>query len=171
MWKFLLFIAAVVAWSDSAQADNVYLTTLGGWDFFKVPAVGAMTNSNVIATCGRAGMAYPCWWSRYSCNYDWDQGCIKFDDGGHCDTLIALSVSLCGHEQAWYCQPLFDTFVYYPNLSWPYHDDSAGGLDYENVQSVDHGQNVLHGSHYFNKYALCAAKVGSHNGGTDVFTG
>ncbi|XP_019617784.1 PREDICTED: uncharacterized protein LOC109465083 [Branchiostoma belcheri] len=149
MWKFLVFFAAVVVWLDSSQGQREYLTTVDGWNFYKVRAVGAMTNTKIKATCEATGMRYPCHYSgNDGCNRWWASDCITYDDAGViCHTPGVLSANLCGDTDHRYCQPLDDTFVYIPN--WQ-SDDSAYGVDY------DTHSMALHGANYNNMYALCA---------------
>ncbi|CAH1245797.1 NOTCH2 [Branchiostoma lanceolatum] len=147
MWKFLLFIAAVIVWPGSAQGEQVYLTTHDNWHFYKIRATGRMTDSNVKATCEAAGMRYPCYNSGTAgCNsYYWTSDCITYDDAGvSCGTLTVLSVKLCGHTVG--CRPLDDTFVYMTNML---SDGSACG--------VVNGHYCTAGAGYSNMYALCAA--------------
>ncbi|KAI8512833.1 hypothetical protein Bbelb_094720 [Branchiostoma belcheri] len=150
MWKFLVFIAAVVVWSDSAIGQPEYLTTVDGWKFFKVRAVGSMSNTKINATCEAVGMRLPCYYSgRNLCTAYWTSDCITYDDAGvHCGTIWVLSANLCGDNSPRYCQPLDDTFVYYTGY---WSDDSAWGLDYQTHTWA------LHGANYNDKYALCAA--------------
>ncbi|XP_078671050.1 uncharacterized protein LOC144911120 [Branchiostoma floridae x Branchiostoma belcheri] len=150
MWKFLVFIAAVVVWPDSSQGQPEYLTTVDGWSFFKVRAVGAMSNTKVKATCEATGMRYPCHNSGTDrCTYYWTSDCIAYDPAvvSCYTTHQVLSANLCGTYDSRYCQPLDDTFVYFPG--WQ-SDDSAWGVDYE-THSWD-----LQGANYNNTYALCA---------------
>ncbi|XP_035671883.1 fibropellin-1-like [Branchiostoma floridae] len=160
MWTILLFVAALVAWPDSSQGQPVYLTTHDGWSFYKIPVSGQMTNANVKATCEAAGMSYPCHYSGGGrCTHHWTSGCIRFrDDGVICDTQDLLSPNLCGSlvTVAWLCQPLDDTFVYYPG-GWQGHD-SAWGVD------VDTHNWALPGANYNNMYALCAVSDQDLNG-------
>ncbi|KAI8512834.1 hypothetical protein Bbelb_094730 [Branchiostoma belcheri] len=155
MWKFLVFIAAVVVWPDSAQGQPEYLTTVDGWSFFKVRAVGAMTNLNVKATCESMGMRLPCYHSgTEGCisNY-WTSDCITYDYGGvNCAWHYILSENLCGTTDSRYCQPLDDIFVYMPG--WIGGGDSAIGVDYET-----HTWSLM-GANYNNMYALCADQIG-----------
>ncbi|CAH1256482.1 NOTCH1 [Branchiostoma lanceolatum] len=150
MWKFLLFVAAVIAWAESSQGQRVHLTTVDGWRFYKVHTAGQMTNANVKAACEAAGMRYPCYYSGSDgCIGYWTSDCIRYDDAGvSCRTLQVLSANLCGTTSGYgsHCQPLDDTFVYIPGRS----DDSAFGVDYET-----HNFN-LHGADYTNMFALCA---------------
>eukprot|EP00058_Branchiostoma_floridae_P005557 XP_002591045.1 hypothetical protein BRAFLDRAFT_69402 [Branchiostoma floridae] len=119
-----------------------------------------MTNANVKATCEAAGMSYPCHYSGGGrCTHHWTSGCIRFrDDGVICDTQDLLSPNLCGSlvTVAWLCQPLDDTFVYYPG-GWQGHD-SAWGVD------VDTHNWALPGANYNNMYALCAVSDQDLNG-------
>ncbi|XP_019639755.1 PREDICTED: fibropellin-1-like [Branchiostoma belcheri] len=149
MWKFLVFIAAVVVWPDSAQGQREYLTTVDGWSFFKVRTAGSMSNMKVKATCEAIGMRYPCHMSgREGCTRYWTSGCITYDDAGvSCYTHLVLSANLCGTTDYRYCQPLDDTFV---NLPGYWSDDSAWGVDYE-THTLE-----LQGANYNNMYALCA---------------
>ncbi|XP_078667238.1 uncharacterized protein LOC144909056 [Branchiostoma floridae x Branchiostoma belcheri] len=151
MWKFLVFIAAVVVWPDSAIGQPEYLTTVDGWSFFKVRAVGAMTNMEVKVTCEAAGMRYPCHGpGGPGCTRYWTSDCITYDvDAGvSCYTHRVLSENLCGNTIPWHCQPLDDTFVYIPG--WR-SDDSACGVDY------DTHTWCAPGADYNDMYALCAA--------------
>ncbi|XP_066275138.1 fibropellin-1-like [Branchiostoma lanceolatum] len=151
MWKFLLFVVTLIAWTDLSVGQE-YLTTIDTWNFYKVQASGQMTGANVKATCQAAGMRYPCVWSgRDGCTYSsyWTSDCITYDAAGvSCYTHKVLSANLCGTTDGAgsRCQPLDDTFVYIPGRS----DDSAWGVDYET-----HTYN-LEGANYNNMYALCA---------------
>ncbi|XP_019639757.1 PREDICTED: fibropellin-1-like [Branchiostoma belcheri] len=150
MWKFLVFIAAVVVWPDWSVGQE-YLTTVGSWNFYKVQASGPMFNDNVKVTCESMGMRYPCYTSGSArCAFRWTSDCITYDHAGvECITLRVLSANLCGTTDGYgsYCQPLDDTFVYCPDY---WSDGSAWGVDYET-----HTFN-LHGADYNNMYALCA---------------
>ncbi|XP_035657399.1 uncharacterized protein LOC118403070 [Branchiostoma floridae] len=149
MWKFLIFIAAVIVWPASAQDHQVYLTTHDNWAFYKILVAGQMTDANVKATCEAAGMRYPCRESGTNgCTvWGWTSDCIAYDSvGNSCYTHWFLSSKLCGIGFPDHCQPLDDTFVYSPGL----HDDSALGVDYDT-----HSWG-LYGTGYNNMYALCA---------------
>ncbi|XP_078667508.1 uncharacterized protein LOC144909321 [Branchiostoma floridae x Branchiostoma belcheri] len=156
MWKFLVFIAAVVVWPDLAQGQDLlrpyqYLTTVDNWNFYKVKVTGPMTNQNVKVTCEALGMRYPCYSSGSpGCTNGWTSGCITYTAtmaSFSCGTHFDLSVNLCGDTNSVYCRPLDDIFVY---ISDWLSDDSAWGLDYQT-----HTWN-LHGANYNDKYALCA---------------
>ncbi|CAH1245761.1 Hypp7538 [Branchiostoma lanceolatum] len=163
MWKFLLFISAVIVWPGSAQDKQVYLTTHDNWAFFKVLATGQMTQGNVKDTCEATGMEYPCWRSGTKCLNaftTWSDDCIAFDlpDGSDCrtPTLGALSIKLCGNDRYWQCPPLFGTFVYfYSGLIYTRETGARG---------VEFGSDTLHGDDYYNKYALCATRDTNNNG-------
>eukprot|EP00058_Branchiostoma_floridae_P007290 XP_002592778.1 hypothetical protein BRAFLDRAFT_65357 [Branchiostoma floridae] len=152
MWKLLLLIAAVIVWPGSAQDQQVYLTTIDNWSFWKIRATGPMTDANVKVTCESAGMRYPCHQSGAAgCTVFWDSGCITLTfHHAECYTLNALSSELCGTIEPYgrYCQPLDDTFVYYPGWA----GDSAFGVDY------DTHTHHLEGANYNNMYALCAGQ-------------
>ncbi|XP_078575131.1 uncharacterized protein LOC144861237 [Branchiostoma floridae x Branchiostoma japonicum] len=110
------------------DGQRVYLTTQGGWSFYKVRTSGPMTNANVKATCEAAGMRYPCHSSAALPFLSCRETCGAFEDFSS-------------------CQPLDDTSVYIPG--WR-SDNSAYGVDYET-----HTGDV-HGANYHNMYALCA---------------
>ncbi|KAI8512856.1 calcium ion binding [Branchiostoma belcheri] len=152
MWKFLVFIAAVVVWPDSAIGQE-YLTTVDSWNFYKVQASGPMTSINIKVTCEAVGMGYPCHTSgKDRCTYSWTSGCITYDDGGvSCITHAVLSANLCGTTDGWgsYCQPLDDTFVYCPGCYGG--DGSSVGVDFES-------HSLLEGKNYNNMYAVCAER-------------
>ncbi|XP_019616714.1 PREDICTED: neurogenic locus notch homolog protein 1-like [Branchiostoma belcheri] len=153
MSGFLLLIAAVVAWTASAQGEQVYLATHDTWAFYKVRAFGTMTGTNAKTTCTSVGMRYPCYQSGSGpCTTHWTSDCITFDGAGidvNCRTQWILSGKLCGDTDPRYCQPLDDTFVYRPN--WVNGD--AWGVDYD---THSYGTDSANGAHYNNKYALCA---------------
>eukprot|EP00058_Branchiostoma_floridae_P005562 XP_002591050.1 hypothetical protein BRAFLDRAFT_69396 [Branchiostoma floridae] len=113
MWKFLLFIAAVITWPVSSQVD--------GWGFYKIRTAGSMTNYMVKAACEAAGMRYPCYHSGvdWCTNVWWTSGCIAYRHGADvtCDTHWILSANLCGTLDPRSCQPLDDTFVYIPAMA------------------------------------------------------
>ncbi|KAI8493292.1 hypothetical protein Bbelb_292960 [Branchiostoma belcheri] len=128
-----------------AFEQQVYLTRLDTWAFYKVLVVGQMTGANVKTTCEAVGMRYPCRNSgTVGCTRDWTSDCITYDGTvTKCGTLEVLSSELCGiNISEGNCQPLDDTFVYAP--------DFALGVDY------DTHSNSLSGIWYGNKYALCA---------------
>ncbi|XP_035674069.1 uncharacterized protein LOC118414254 [Branchiostoma floridae] len=164
MWKRLLFTAAIMAWTAPSQGQE-FLATVDGWEFFKVPSPGVMSNTNVKATCEAAGMSYPCYDVSETCDHGrhWTSGCISFNVdayGGHltCHTPTALSLALCGHTIPRFCEQLDDTFVYNPN-TWS--GDSAYGTDYQT------GANLF-GSFHRDKIALCAVDPSSAPSVTDV---
>ncbi|CAH1257333.1 Hypp1823 [Branchiostoma lanceolatum] len=162
MWKHLLFSAAILAWTASSQGQE-FLTTVDGWEFFKVPSPGVMSNTNVKATCEAAGMSYPCYDVSETCDHGrhWTAGCISFNvDGGHlsCHTPTVLSLALCGHTIPRFCQQLDDTFVYNPG-SWS--GDSAYGTDFQTASN-------LFGAFHHDKIALCAVDPTSAPSATDV---
>ncbi|KAI8484625.1 hypothetical protein Bbelb_375660 [Branchiostoma belcheri] len=142
--------------TDGVGATNapVYLTTYDNWAFYKVVSTGPMTDENVKATCESAGMRYPCRHSGdtssiclSSTNSYWTPDCIAFErDFTSCKTHEILSKAICNDEDYKYCQPLDDTFAYYPK--WSGHN--AFGVD------VDTHQDYLEGGNYNNMYALCA---------------
>ncbi|XP_078603807.1 uncharacterized protein LOC144877653 [Branchiostoma floridae x Branchiostoma japonicum] len=149
MWK-LLYIAVLSAWSAcSTQGEPEFLTVLDGWDIFKVPANGSMTNENVQTTCEAAGLWYPCYYTGHgTCTNLWASQCVRLDgsNGGSCRTLSVLSNLLCGTVDAHECKDLDDTFVYQPG------SESAYGVDY------DMGQWNMLGTTHADKYALCAGR-------------
>ncbi|XP_035692958.1 uncharacterized protein LOC118427329 [Branchiostoma floridae] len=149
MWKFLLLIAAVIVWPGSAQDQQVYLTTIDNWSFWKIRATGPMTNANVKATCKAAGMKLPCYRRGRDKWGWWAPGCIKFHHAEYI-TLNALSGELCGRTSGYgsRCQPLDETFVYAAGR------DSAFGVEYMSDNAV----LGLKGANYNNMYALCAGE-------------
>ncbi|XP_078695114.1 uncharacterized protein LOC144924046 [Branchiostoma floridae x Branchiostoma belcheri] len=136
--------------SDMSK-QQVYLVTQDNWAFYKVRAIGSLTNQNVRATCHGVGMDYPCYRSgdANGCTDYWTSDCITYVGTGSeaCRTHWVLSTKLCGNADPRQCRPLDDTFVYIPG--WGY-DDSAWGVDYE-THYWD-----LRGANYNNMYALCA---------------
>ncbi|XP_035671815.1 neurogenic locus notch homolog protein 1-like [Branchiostoma floridae] len=149
MSKLFAFIAAFAAWTASSTGQQEYLSTIGEWNFYKVPTVGSMTNANVKATCEAAGMWNPCSSTGYGACSHGRTDCVAFDGGSaSCRTLNVISDRLCGTVEAHTCEPLDDTFVYYPG--WR-SDDSAFGLDY------DTGHWGMTGADYTDKYSLCAS--------------
>ncbi|XP_078667188.1 uncharacterized protein LOC144909010 isoform X3 [Branchiostoma floridae x Branchiostoma belcheri] len=149
MWKFLVFIAAVVVRPDSAQGEE-YLATVDSWNFYKVRVTGrsSMSNANVRAACEAVGLRYPCHFSGSAgCSFGyWTSGCIRYDGGDSCRTHSVLAANLCGTTDYWDCRPLDDTFVYI-------HGWSGNG-----ACGVDYGTNTycLEGENYSDMYALCA---------------
>ncbi|XP_078582453.1 uncharacterized protein LOC144865510 [Branchiostoma floridae x Branchiostoma japonicum] len=152
MWKFLIVMVTAIAWPDSSQGQRVYLTTVDGYSFYKIRAVGSMTNSKVKATCETAGMSYPCYnLGGDGCHHSshWTSDCITYNGASvSCGTPQVLSANLCGNNDPRYCQPLDDTFVYCTSC-WG-GEGSAWGVDYETHTYQ------LHGADYNNMYALCA---------------
>ncbi|XP_019643805.1 PREDICTED: fibropellin-1-like [Branchiostoma belcheri] len=145
--RAFLLVLAVVVWAASAQLPqghtSTYLTTMDNWKFYKVPATGPMTNTNVINTCEARGMRYPCHhaYSGYCMFiFNFGGGCISWYHTANgsisCTTFEALSRVLCPGENR--CHFLDNTFVYNHGAS----DDDA------------YSYNVIQGSSY--KYALCA---------------
>ncbi|XP_078581482.1 uncharacterized protein LOC144864921 isoform X2 [Branchiostoma floridae x Branchiostoma japonicum] len=132
--------------------QQVYLTTVGAWKFYKVRVTGQMTNANVKATCEAAGMRYPCYSSGMDgcTSYYWASDCICYDADVSCLTHEVLSAHLCGTTAGAgsRCEHLDDTFAYMP--IWLHGDDSAIGVDYQT-----HTYS-LYGADYNNMYALCA---------------
>ncbi|KAI8485083.1 hypothetical protein Bbelb_371890 [Branchiostoma belcheri] len=150
MWKHLIFTAAILASSQGQE----FLTIMDGWEFFKLPSRGVMSNTNVKATCEAAGMSYPCYDVSESCDHGrhWADGCITFNGGQlSCHTPTVLSLALCGHTIPRLCHHLDDTFVYNPH-GWG--GDSAYGTDY------DTGSNLF-GSFHHDMLALCAVDPSS----------
>ncbi|CAH1257312.1 NOTCH1 [Branchiostoma lanceolatum] len=151
MWSLVLltFVAALSAWPAFSQGEQEYLTTLEGWDLFKVRASGLMTNANVKATCEAEGLWHPCYYTGHgTCTGVWTSECVTLDgsDGGSCRTLSVLSNSLCGTADAHECKALDDTFVYQPG------SQSAYGVDF------DTGHWGMEGANHTDKYALCAGQ-------------
>ncbi|KAI8481367.1 calcium ion binding [Branchiostoma belcheri] len=131
--------------------SQVYLTTIGEWNFYKIPTSGPMTNANVRAACESAGLWNPCSDTGYGTCRHGRSDCVVFDGGSaSCRTLNVISDRLCGNIEPQTCKPLDDTFVYSPG--WQ-SDDSAFGVDY------DTGHWGMTGADYTDKYALC---VGHH---------
>ncbi|XP_078669815.1 uncharacterized protein LOC144910497 [Branchiostoma floridae x Branchiostoma belcheri] len=126
-----------------------HLTTWDGWAFFKIRALGTMLNANIQATCERAGMSYPCWYTGHDpCvqHYYYSDNCIKFDHaGGSCETTTALAGQLCRTATDYYCMALNYTFVYSPNHAY------SQGIRYGSYSN-------LRGDSYKDMYALCAAR-------------
>ncbi|XP_078597457.1 uncharacterized protein LOC144873720 [Branchiostoma floridae x Branchiostoma japonicum] len=176
MWTVLIFLAAVTVWLVSSVWGQEYLITDGRYAFFKVPVSGSMTNANVKAACQAVHTQYVCFGTNsyhgYMCdmdNYPSDNHCPWYANipTHSCESYAALANALCGSTDYWDCQPLDDTFVYYPG-GWQ-GDDSAYGMDYETHTAG------LHGAYYNNMYALCADIDPCHsfpcqNGGTCQYT-
>ncbi|CAH1256448.1 Hypp1662 [Branchiostoma lanceolatum] len=133
------------------EGELAYLTTWDGWGFYKVKAVGNMTNTNVKATCEAAGMRLPCFYTGHGrCTLWWTSDCIAFDhDELDCRTPLVLSTKMCVTIFPHNCERLDDTFVYMPG--W-HGGDTAWGVDY------DTNSWALLGAHYSDKYALCAVE-------------
>ncbi|XP_035674026.1 neurogenic locus notch homolog protein 1-like isoform X1 [Branchiostoma floridae] len=149
MWKLFIFVAVLSTWPTSSQGEKEYLDSVDGWDFFKVPATGPMTNANVKATCESEGLWHPCYYTgQGTCNGVWASECIKYDGStsGSCRTLSVLSNVLCGTADPHLCKDLDDTFVYQPG------SQSAYGVDY------DTGHWGMEGANHTDKYALCAGQ-------------
>ncbi|XP_078697540.1 uncharacterized protein LOC144925427 [Branchiostoma floridae x Branchiostoma belcheri] len=139
----IVHLRAVGCYTD----QQVYLTTLDIWSFYKVRAIGPMTNTNVKFTCEQAGLKYPCHTSGTGCNMFWHSGCIAWDDTDvNCYTLLALSDKLCGTSKTLDCPPLEETFVYIGG--WQRDDSAYGGYGSDTP--------YLPGANYNDKYALCA---------------
>ncbi|XP_078667626.1 uncharacterized protein LOC144909481 [Branchiostoma floridae x Branchiostoma belcheri] len=138
----------------ACQGELVYLTTWDGWSFYKVKAVGPMTNTNVKSTCEGAGMRYPCFYTGHGrCTQWYTSDCIAFNhDDLDCRTPLVLSAKLCFTMFPHNCQRLDDAFFYMPG--W-HGDDTSWGVDYDSTSWA------LLGAHYSDKYALCAVASSS----------
>ncbi|XP_019644136.1 PREDICTED: uncharacterized protein LOC109485145 [Branchiostoma belcheri] len=164
-----LLVLGVMATCVTGQEQPVYLTTAVHWEFYKVPVVGKMSNTNIRTTCLDAGMRYSCWHSGVQCTRWWTLGCPTYDDTSiDCRIIWYLTSFLCGNVDPEYCQPLDDIFVYIYGLD---SRDSSWGINY------DTNQRGLYGADYSNKYALCAvapsceASPCLHGNCTDVVGG
>ncbi|XP_066267371.1 uncharacterized protein [Branchiostoma lanceolatum] len=147
MWKFLLFISAVIVWPGSAQGERVFLATHENWAFYKVRVEGQMIGNNLLETCENAKMENVCYGTGGGrCKSNWELACISFNKVDiSCTTLAVLSSKLCGNTDYLNCQPLDDIFLYrrmFEGGSW--------GMDY------DTHVEKLPGEDYNDKYAVCA---------------
>ncbi|XP_066276551.1 delta-like protein 4 [Branchiostoma lanceolatum] len=150
MAKILLFITCMIEAVALSQGQQ-YVVSQGDLAFYRIRATGAMTNTNVKATCEAAGMSFPCYYSNDACQsgVHWTSVCVSYNAvDGECRTPFVLANALCGAspDHGASCRPLDDIFVYYPYRAY---GDSAWGTDYD---TTTYG---LNGENFNDKFALC----------------
>ena len=128
-----------------------YLGSFGNWSFYKVKANGSMTSDNVKRTCENANLVNTCVGDS-TCKYS-TKGCVVTSLTA-CGIAMGkeLSQVICSSDDLRQCPELYDVYAYFPN--WK-EDGSACGVE-KNELRVNY---CAKGSHFFNKYALCASKI------------
>ncbi|KAK3244665.1 hypothetical protein CYMTET_45731 [Cymbomonas tetramitiformis] len=105
---------------DNANEEKV--VTANGYDFYKVPVTGAMTNANIMSACKSKGMLAPCPGKPGQCSYGNGGECFDAGFTGCGWPMKDLAVPLgCGSDN-WAiknCKALTNTFIYMYN--WQSH--------------------------------------------------
>jgi hypothetical protein len=84
-----------------------------GWDYWKVPVIGVMSDNNVAAACAACGMSVPCS-GPSGCQYNGGV-CVQTPNENSCgNPMQELSLWLCGtYPNA--CAALFGIYQYMGN--------------------------------------------------------
>lgn len=129
---------------------NVYLGSVGYWDYYKVNVAGVMTSTNVKQACEDAGFVAPCPGSRSSCRLSGGD-CIDTGlrhSSGQCSGWFYLATVICGNSNPQRCLALNGVYMYYHNWS----GGSACGVEIPGSSRF----KCVGGIAVQNKFALCA---------------
>ena len=114
--------------------------------YYKVPAYGKMTSSNIKNTCEKNGFVNTCV-GPSSCTHS-GSGCTITSLTGCGNPMRDLSRSICNGNNPNNCPKLYGVFAYMYN----YASDESCYAD-NNVWSCS-------GKQWSDKFALCAIKIG-----------
>ncbi|XP_078670794.1 uncharacterized protein LOC144910946 isoform X1 [Branchiostoma floridae x Branchiostoma belcheri] len=144
----LLEIVAVSLIACKATAEEAYLTSLHGWQYYKVRASGTMTSANIKSTCEAAGYIMPCPGARPGCQYMTsdcvDTGLVRCNSWPMGD----ISQILCGDIPP-QCPAVDSIFMHYTATN-------GFAIGYKPITSPG---SYLHGTVYSNQFALCAKDI------------
>ena len=119
--------------------------TLGQVRFFKVPVMGAMSDSNVLAACKAAAMNVGCQSSQVFCPYT-DNICVQTLENQCGAPMMALAQVLCGPQRVTpaSCPALWGLFQY---MGQKYNNGSSAGAEQNRWPVL--------GNQQMNRFALC----------------
>ncbi|KAI8510768.1 Oncoprotein-induced transcript 3 protein [Branchiostoma belcheri] len=119
-----------------------YLASYKGWHYFKVPVSGAMTSTNVKATCEAAGYVTPCS-GNSGCSHA-SSACVLTGLDNCNSPMYEISQELCGNLPN-SCAQLYGVYQFMNNWG---PDDACG---------AELGDWCVGGSTRENRYAFCAS--------------
>jgi hypothetical protein len=122
-----------------------FLVGHGGWNFYKVPVLGRMSDVNVHAACQAAGLVTPCAGAA-GCRYN-NNNCTVTSEVGCGNPMMTTAGRLCNGARPNACVAIRDTFTYMGG-NW-----SAGSSC-----GVVGNSWCAAGNSYTNKYAFCARR-------------
>ncbi|XP_019641326.1 PREDICTED: fibropellin-1-like [Branchiostoma belcheri] len=117
-----ILVIALLA-PTALSADVVYVTSIQGWEYYKVRVSGQMTQTNIQAACVAEGMLFPCMRANPDCGggQQWTADCPALPDNGTdpgaCRVQVIMSLSACGIPEPYMCPLMDDTFIYIPGFS------------------------------------------------------
>jgi cysteine-rich repeat protein len=117
----------------------------GGFTYYAVPVVGAMTDTNVAAACQECGLMIPCT-GLAGCQYN-DNLCVQTNNETSCSNpMSGLAALLCGAAPS-SCAPLWGVYQY---MGQAWSSGSSCGAEQSSWCST--------GSSQFDKMALCVSQ-------------
>ncbi|XP_078676612.1 uncharacterized protein LOC144913661 isoform X5 [Branchiostoma floridae x Branchiostoma belcheri] len=148
VWALLAL--PLMADTGTGQA-GVFLVTYSGYNYYKVPASGAMSSTNVDVTCKAAGHVTPC--AGTTCQGD----CVLLPNLNNCSwPMDQLAKAVCGGGHASQCPPLDQTYIVMQD-SW--REGSACGVEMAGCPTGYLTGPTCYcatGNDYSGRYALCA---------------
>ncbi|MCA9687329.1 MAG: DUF4215 domain-containing protein, partial [Myxococcales bacterium] len=136
---------------DGCDAQCVYecngtvLTTWNGWTYWKVPVMGAATDTNIFAACEDCGMLPPCQ-ATAGCTYN-DNLCAQTNNETSCgNPMLGLAQKLCNTNPP-SCAMLWGIYQY---MGHNWINDSGCGAESGSWCSI--------GANFQNKFTLCVTQ-------------
>ncbi len=116
-----------------------------GFQYWKVPVAGAMSDANVAAACLGCGMTVPCC-GPAGCEFN-DGACLQTNNETDCpNPMLGISQLLCGSYPS-ACAQLFGVYQY---MGYAWGGGSCG---------AENGVWCADGNGYSGRFALCAASA------------
>lgn len=123
-------------------AGTILRANWNGYDYWKVPVAGAMSDANVAAACTGCGMSAPCS-GPSGCQYN-DGLCLQTQNETSCgNPMLDLSSILCGSAPS-SCAALYGIYQY---MGYTWLSGSACG--------AENGEWCASGNDYSGRFALC----------------
>ncbi|KAI8510719.1 Oncoprotein-induced transcript 3 protein [Branchiostoma belcheri] len=122
-----------------------YLASYKGWHYFKVPVSGAMTSTNIKATCEAAGYVTPCN-GNSGCSHA-SSACVLTGLDNCGNPMYEISQELCGTSPSG-CAQLDGVYQFMNNWGRPGQDGACG---------AESGIWCVGGATRENRYAFCAS--------------
>ncbi|PRP92203.1 hypothetical protein ENSA5_50510 [Enhygromyxa salina] len=125
---------------------EVIVDDWNGWTYWKVPVMGAMTDTNIETACSDCGLDIPCA-GPDNCSYN-DEVCVQTNNEDSCgNPMQDMASLLCNDDAPSQCQDLWGIYQY---MGHNWINDSGCGAEQNSWCSV--------GNNQVDRFTLCVTQ-------------